>query len=54
VRVLALPVAERDALREIVARVERTWFAQRLAALEDYDAVRASCAVFAPAGMTRA
>lgn len=54
VRVLALPVAERDALREMVARVERTWFAQRLAAADDYHAVRASYSVFAPPAGARA
>jgi hypothetical protein len=38
--------AERDALRDMISRVEQTWFAQRLAAAADYDAVRACFAVF--------
>ena len=50
VRALRLPQAERGALGEITARVEQTWFAQRAAAAEDYDAVRASFRVFTVAG----
>lgn len=41
-RGLALSPPQRDALRTIVERVEHTWFAQRPAAAEDFDAVRAS------------
>jgi hypothetical protein len=48
VRTLRLPDAERSALGEMVRRVEHTWFAQRVAAREDYDAVRASFRVFTP------
>ncbi len=50
VRALRLPQAERGALGEITARVEQTWFAQRAAAAEDYEAVRASFRVFTVAG----
>jgi hypothetical protein len=49
-RMTKLRDAEHDALGTIVARVERTWFAQRLAAAEDYDAVRASFRVFSGTG----
>jgi Domain of unknown function (DUF4129) len=50
VRALRLPQAEGGALGEITARVEQTWFAQRAAAAEDYEAVRASFRVFTAAG----
>ncbi len=46
-RALALRQAEHDALRDMIARVEQTWFAQRRAAVDDYHAVRASFAVVA-------
>ncbi len=50
VRTVRLPEAERNALRDIVTRVEQTWFAQRLAAVDDYAAVRASFGIFTVAG----
>ena len=46
-RALALQPAERDAFQHMIARVEQTWFAQRRAALDDYDAVRACFALVA-------
>jgi hypothetical protein len=46
-RALALRQPEHDALRDMIARVEQTWFAQRRAAVDDYHAVRASFAVVA-------
>jgi hypothetical protein len=46
-RALDLRPAERGAFRDMIARVEQTWFAQRSAALDDYDAVRACFAVVA-------
>ena len=49
-RMTKLRDAEHEALGTMVARVEQTWFAQRLAAAEDYDAVRASFRVFSGAG----
>lgn len=48
-RMTKLRAAEQDALGAIVARVEQTWFAQRTAAAEDYDAVRASFRIFSGA-----
>jgi hypothetical protein len=49
-RMTKLRDAEHDALGEIILRVEQTWFAQRLAAAEDYEAVRASFRAFSGAG----
>ena len=46
-RALPLQAAERTAFRDMIERVEQTWFAQRRAALGDYDAVRACFAVVA-------
>jgi hypothetical protein len=46
-RALDLRPPEHGALRDMIARVEQTWFAQRRAALDDYHAVRACFAVFA-------
>jgi hypothetical protein len=48
-RTTKLRAPEQDALGAIVARVEQTWFAQRTAAAEDYDAVRASFRIFSGA-----
>ena len=52
-RALALRQAEHDALRDMIARVEQTWFAQRRAAVDDYHAVRASFAVVAAGAASR-
>jgi hypothetical protein len=52
-RALALRQAEHDALRDMIARVEQTWFAQRRAAVDDYHAVRASFAVVAAGAAVR-
>ncbi len=49
-RMTKLRDAEHDALGTIIARVEQTWFAQRLAAADDYEAVRASFRVFSGTG----
>ena len=46
-RTLDLRPPEHTALRDMIARVEQTWFAQRRAALDDYHAVRACFAVVA-------
>ncbi|HEX3463419.1 MAG TPA: hypothetical protein VHS78_05150 [Candidatus Elarobacter sp.] len=48
-RMTKLRAAEQDALGAIVARVEQTWFAQRVAAAVDYDAVRESFRIFSAA-----
>jgi hypothetical protein len=53
-RALALPQTQQSALRDMIARVEQTWFAQRAAALADYDAVRASFQAFTGAGTASA
>jgi len=46
-RALPLQAGERTAFRDMIERVEQTWFAQRRAALGDYHAVRACFAVVA-------
>lgn len=53
-RALALQPVQHDALRDMIARVEQTWFAQRAAALADYDAVRASFRAFTGTGAASA
>jgi len=52
-RALDLRPPEHTALRDMIARVEQTWFAQRDAALDDYHAVRACFAVVAPGAVGR-
>ncbi|MEA2688288.1 MAG: hypothetical protein QOD51_895, partial [Candidatus Eremiobacteraeota bacterium] len=52
-RALKLQPPQQNALRDMIARVEHTWFAQRTAALADYDAVRASFQTFTSAAAVR-
>jgi len=52
-RTLDLQPPEHTALRDMIARVEQTWFAQRRAALDDYHAVRACFAVVAAGTASR-
>jgi len=52
-RALTLGPPQHDALHDMIARVEQTWFAKRTAALADYDAVRASFQIFTGAGAAR-
>lgn len=49
-RALSLQPPQQNALRDMIARVEATWFAKRAAAVADYDAVRASFQIFTAAG----
>jgi hypothetical protein len=49
-RALTLQPPQHGALRDMIARVEQTWFAKRTAAFTDYDAVRASFQIFTGAG----
>jgi uncharacterized protein DUF4129 len=49
-RAANLQAAERQALRHVVTRVDRAWFGQQPAALEDYQAVRGSYQTFVAAG----
>lgn len=48
-RAANLHAGERQALRNVVMRVDRAWFGERPAALEDYQAVRGSYQAFASA-----
>jgi hypothetical protein len=52
-RALKLQPPQQNALRDMIARVEHTWFAQRTAALAGYDAVRASFQTFTSAAAVR-
>jgi hypothetical protein len=52
-RALPLKAAEHNAFRDMIERVEQTWFAQRRAALDDYHAVRACFAVVAAGTVAR-
>lgn len=49
-RALTLQPPQQSALRDMISRVEHTWFAKRTAAAGDYDAVRASFQIFTAAG----
>lgn len=48
-RALTLQPPQQSALRDMISRVEHTWFAKRTAAVADYDAVRASFQIFTTA-----
>jgi hypothetical protein len=49
-RALTLQPPQQSALRDMISRVEQTWFAKRTAAVDDYDAVRSSFQIFTAAG----
>jgi hypothetical protein len=51
-RAATLAPTQLHALRDVVLRVERTWFGKRPAALDDYQQVRGSFHVFASAPET--
>jgi hypothetical protein len=53
-RAVNLQAGERQALRNVVTRVDRAWFGKQPAGLADYQAVRGSYQTFAAAGTAHA
>jgi len=53
-RAVKLEAGERQALRDVVRRVDRAWFGQQSAGPQDYQAVRGSYQTFVAAGTARA